>query len=258
MRIRDHARHVIGNAVAPEPRTGSDSPRLDETEFKRRFRSQFQDPAFDALGPELDRIADPPWHSDAVGGRSHHQRPADPSRLRAMFPDTDSRLLGGFLVGHITIAIRTIRPSHAAPDHLAVHVQASSAASGHGAAIAISADGRAADRPSRQNVGQGLGCGRAASERSAALPAFGRVDAKQADALAGEVERVAVDDAPCCAAMWPVECDQREDKQNHRCDGDQPPPAAPVLGLPVVSSHGFCRVGRMCRADGGRWQKRRC
>ena len=32
----------------PEPRKGMPSPRLAEEEFKRRFRAQFQDPAFDA------------------------------------------------------------------------------------------------------------------------------------------------------------------------------------------------------------------
>ena len=43
----------------PEPRKGMPSPRLGEEEFKRRFRSQFQDPGFEPieagiliLGPE--------------------------------------------------------------------------------------------------------------------------------------------------------------------------------------------------------------
>ena len=36
--------------AAPEPRRGMPSPQLDEAEFKRRFRAQFQDPAFEPLG----------------------------------------------------------------------------------------------------------------------------------------------------------------------------------------------------------------
>lgn len=33
---------------APEPRKGMPSPRLKEAEFKRRYREQFNDPAFEA------------------------------------------------------------------------------------------------------------------------------------------------------------------------------------------------------------------
>jgi hypothetical protein len=33
----------------PEPRAGMPDPRLSEQEFKLRFRSQFQDPAFEEL-----------------------------------------------------------------------------------------------------------------------------------------------------------------------------------------------------------------
>jgi len=44
-----------------EPRKGMPSPRLDEAEFKRRFRSQYQDPAFEPLTVELERIAEAAW-----------------------------------------------------------------------------------------------------------------------------------------------------------------------------------------------------
>jgi multimeric flavodoxin WrbA len=37
------------------------SPRLQESEFKRRFKAQFADQAFDALVAELDKIADAAW-----------------------------------------------------------------------------------------------------------------------------------------------------------------------------------------------------
>lgn len=37
------------------------SPRLDEAEFKRRYRQAFYDPAFDSLATEIDQIADVAW-----------------------------------------------------------------------------------------------------------------------------------------------------------------------------------------------------
>ena len=42
---------------APEPRTGMPSVELDVAEFMQRFKSQFTDPAFDAVGEELNRVA---------------------------------------------------------------------------------------------------------------------------------------------------------------------------------------------------------
>jgi multimeric flavodoxin WrbA len=59
---------------APRPRKGMPDPRLDEPTFKARFRSAFTDPAFDALGPELDRIAGAAW--DAY----HHHRKSPRTR----------------------------------------------------------------------------------------------------------------------------------------------------------------------------------
>ena len=43
---------------APEPRKGMPSPQLDEAEFRKRFLSQYIDPAFDPLREELDSIRD--------------------------------------------------------------------------------------------------------------------------------------------------------------------------------------------------------
>jgi hypothetical protein len=40
----------LKDGKAPEPRQGVPSPRLEEVEFKQRFRAQFQDHAFDSLG----------------------------------------------------------------------------------------------------------------------------------------------------------------------------------------------------------------
>lgn len=48
-------------APASEPRKGSPSPRLDENEFKRRFRAQFIDPAFGKNPAALDFMADAAW-----------------------------------------------------------------------------------------------------------------------------------------------------------------------------------------------------
>ena len=48
-------------AQAPEPRKGMPSPRLDETEFKRRYRQHFDDPAFAPLRSEIERIATVAW-----------------------------------------------------------------------------------------------------------------------------------------------------------------------------------------------------
>ena len=45
----------------PEPRKGTPDPRLDEAQFRRRFLAQFDDPAFDELRGELDRVAAVAW-----------------------------------------------------------------------------------------------------------------------------------------------------------------------------------------------------
>lgn len=45
----------------PEPRKGSPSPQLDEAEFRRRFLSQFPDPAYDPIRGELDKVTDVAW-----------------------------------------------------------------------------------------------------------------------------------------------------------------------------------------------------
>src|SRR5690606_13611421 len=46
MRPKEIAKAAVGSVTPPEPRTGSDSPKLNENEFKRRFLSQFQDDAY--------------------------------------------------------------------------------------------------------------------------------------------------------------------------------------------------------------------
>jgi multimeric flavodoxin WrbA len=65
-------------ASPTEPRTGMPSPRLSETEFKRRFRAQYTDPAFAPLGAELDRMAAAAWDAYSNSRKSPHTRKAGP------------------------------------------------------------------------------------------------------------------------------------------------------------------------------------
>jgi multimeric flavodoxin WrbA len=46
---------------APAPREGMPPVELDEAEFKRRFKAQYSDPAFDAVADALDQVADVAW-----------------------------------------------------------------------------------------------------------------------------------------------------------------------------------------------------
>ena len=71
-------------ASAPEPRKGMPSPRLGEDEFKTRFRSQYQDPAFAGLQAELDKIAAAAW--DAY---SHSRKSPRTVKAGAEFADPD-------------------------------------------------------------------------------------------------------------------------------------------------------------------------
>ena len=63
---------------APEPRTGMPSVELDKAEFKRRFKSQFADPAFDAIANELDRVAAVAWDGYSNYRKAPRTRPAGP------------------------------------------------------------------------------------------------------------------------------------------------------------------------------------
>jgi multimeric flavodoxin WrbA len=65
-------------ATPTEPRKGMPSPSLCETEFKRRFLTQYQDPAFDSLASELERIAAAAWDGYSKSRKSPHTRKAGP------------------------------------------------------------------------------------------------------------------------------------------------------------------------------------
>ncbi|MGO4842690.1 hypothetical protein AB4144_61510, partial [Rhizobiaceae sp. 2RAB30] len=63
---------------APLPRKGSPSPRLDKAEFLRRCHEQYHDPAFDAVRPELERIAEVAWQNYSASNKSPVTRKAGP------------------------------------------------------------------------------------------------------------------------------------------------------------------------------------
>ncbi len=64
--------------TAPQPRKGMPDPQLSQPEFKARFKSQFQDPAFRPLDAELERIAAVAWDGYVQGRKSPVTRKAGP------------------------------------------------------------------------------------------------------------------------------------------------------------------------------------
>jgi multimeric flavodoxin WrbA len=73
--------------AAPPPRMGMPSPRLDRAQFTRRFLSQFTDPGFDHLAPELERIAAVAWD-----GYEHSRKSPRTQRAGAGYADSDYEL----------------------------------------------------------------------------------------------------------------------------------------------------------------------
>jgi multimeric flavodoxin WrbA len=90
---------------APQPRKGMPSPRLDEAEFKRRFRTQFQDQAFDPLQEELDRIAHAAWTAYEQSRKSPRTRKAGPG-----FADPNYDLAVDWIAAHE--AVKSARQRH--------------------------------------------------------------------------------------------------------------------------------------------------
>ena len=62
--------------TAPDPRKGMPPVKLDEAEFKRRFKSQYSDPAFDAVAEALDKVADVAWDGYSNSPKSPRTHPA--------------------------------------------------------------------------------------------------------------------------------------------------------------------------------------
>jgi multimeric flavodoxin WrbA len=77
---------------APEPRKGMPSPRLSEEEFKRRFKSQFQDQNFAGLQAELDTVTRAAWDAYAHSRKSPKTAKAGPD-----FADPDYDLAEDWL-----------------------------------------------------------------------------------------------------------------------------------------------------------------
>lgn len=65
-------------AEPSDPRVGSPSPQLDEKEFKRRFQSQFIDPAFARLGGALGEMAEAAWDAYSHSRKSPRTKKAGP------------------------------------------------------------------------------------------------------------------------------------------------------------------------------------
>ncbi len=66
----------MNSSKVPEPRKGMPNPRLPENEFKRRFRAQFPDPAFEPLDAELTRITEAAWDAYEQSRKSPRTRKA--------------------------------------------------------------------------------------------------------------------------------------------------------------------------------------
>jgi multimeric flavodoxin WrbA len=58
------------------PRKGMPSPRLEESEFRKRYLAQFIDPAFEPLKAQLDQIATAAWDAYKNSRKSPHTRKA--------------------------------------------------------------------------------------------------------------------------------------------------------------------------------------
>jgi len=63
---------------APAPRKGMPSPKLGEVEFKRRYREQFFDPAFQSRDADIDELAEIAWRAYSDSRKSPITRKAGP------------------------------------------------------------------------------------------------------------------------------------------------------------------------------------
>lgn len=98
-----NSRITLSSALL-EPRKGTPSPRLEEAEFRRRFLNRFQDPAFDSLRSELDKVASAAW--DAY----EHQRKAPcTQKAGAPFKDPEYELSIDWLAGRDAVHAAQLR-----------------------------------------------------------------------------------------------------------------------------------------------------
>jgi multimeric flavodoxin WrbA len=97
-----------------QPRQGMPSPRLDEGEFKRRFRNQFVDPAFAPLGAELEKITDAAWDAYKHSRKSPQTQKAGPG-----FADPTYEISADWLAARDAIAAAQRRhDAPASPHHV--------------------------------------------------------------------------------------------------------------------------------------------
>lgn len=68
----------MSDKKAPEPRKGMPGTKLGEGEFKRRFLTQFRDPAFEELEKELDKVAGAAWDAYSHSRKAPQTRKAGP------------------------------------------------------------------------------------------------------------------------------------------------------------------------------------
>ena len=90
---------MILGLSAPKPREGTPSTRLDEAEFKKRYREQFVDPAFRKAEAELERIVGIAWDAYANSRKSPVTQKAGPD-----YADPDYDLSVDWIAGRDAIA----------------------------------------------------------------------------------------------------------------------------------------------------------
>jgi multimeric flavodoxin WrbA len=81
-------------------RKGQGSTHIDKTEFARRFRHRFYDPAFDAVAPEIGRLIDLAWEAYDGSRKAPRTRKAGPG-----FADPDYDLSLDWLAARDAIAV---------------------------------------------------------------------------------------------------------------------------------------------------------
>jgi multimeric flavodoxin WrbA len=75
------------------------SVELDEAEYKRRFKAQFADPAFEPLAAELERVAETAWDGYINGRKSPRTDKAGPG-----YADPDYDLATDWIATHEAVA----------------------------------------------------------------------------------------------------------------------------------------------------------
>jgi multimeric flavodoxin WrbA len=103
------------------PRKGMPDPRLDAAEFRRRFRSQFQDPAFASLADEIDRIAAAAWEA-----YSHHRKSPHTRKAGAGFEDPNYDLAVDWINARAAIQAAQLRHDDSNSPHRILLINGSS------------------------------------------------------------------------------------------------------------------------------------